>query len=49
MRSDENDPFISGFDNMKIATTFPTTPKIETTDNKIPSMIKANMVALPFY
>ena len=49
IRSDENDPFINGFDNMKIATTFPTTPNIETMDNRIPSIINANMVDFPFY
>ena len=46
MRRDENDPFITGLDNMKIATTFPTTPKMDTADNKTPSMIKVNIVLL---
>ena len=44
MRRDENDPFITGFDNMKIATTFPITPRMDTADNKTPSMMNVNII-----
>lgn len=44
MRRDVNDPFITGLDNMKMATTFPTTPRMDTADNKTPSMINVNIV-----
>ena len=43
IRRDEKDPFITGFDSIKIATTFPKTPRMETTDSKIPSMINVNI------
>ena len=44
IRRDENDPFIIGFDRMQIATTLPTTPRVDTIDNKTPSMINVNML-----
>ena len=44
IRSDENDPFIIGLDRIKIATTFPTTPKVDTIDNKTPSIINVNII-----
>ena len=44
IKRDENDPFITGLDKMKIATTFPTTPRADTMDNKTPSMINVNML-----
>ena len=44
IRSDENDPFIIGLDRIKIATTFPTTPRVDTIDNKTPSIINVNII-----
>ena len=49
MRRDVNDPFITGLDNMKIATTFPTTPRMDTADNKTPSMINVNIVLSRYF
>ena len=47
IRRVENDPFITGFDNIKIATTFPKTPSSETIDKNTPSMMNVNI--LVFY
>ena len=47
IRRVENDPFITGFDSIKIATTFPKTPSSETIDKNTPSMMNVNI--LVFY
>ena len=44
IRRVENEPFITGFDSMKMATTFPKTPSRETIDKNTPSMINVNIL-----
>ena len=54
IRRVENDPFITGFDSIKMATTFPKTPSSETIDKNTPSMMNVNILvficfAIPFF